>query len=46
MADLNFKDDVEAIEAFVEKYAQLRREIGKVIVGQDEIIKKSSMSNR
>ena len=39
MADLNFKDDVEAIEAFVEKYAQLRREIGKVIVGQDEIIK-------
>ncbi len=39
MAELNFKDDVEAIEAFVEKYAQLRREIGKVIVGQDEIIK-------
>ena len=39
MADLNFKDDVEAIEAFVEKYAQLRHEIGKVIVGQDEIIK-------
>ncbi|MBQ4356081.1 MAG: AAA family ATPase [Bacteroidales bacterium] len=39
MADLNFKDDVEAVEAFVEKYAQLRREIAKVIVGQDEIIK-------
>ena len=39
MAELNFKDDVEAIEAFVEKYGELRREIGKVIVGQDEIIK-------
>ena len=39
MADLNFKDDVEAIEAFVEKYAEVRKEIGKVIVGQDEIIK-------
>lgn len=39
MAELNFRDDVEAIEAFVEKYAELRKEIGKVIVGQDEIIK-------
>lgn len=39
MADLNFKNDVEAIEAFVDKYAEVKREIAKVIVGQDEIIK-------
>ena len=39
MTDLNFKDDVEAIQAFVEKYANLRKEIAKVIVGQDEVIK-------
>lgn len=39
MPDLNFKDDVEAIEAFVAKYSDLRKEIAKVIVGQDEIIK-------
>jgi len=36
---LNFKNDVEAIEAFVSKYAEIKREIAKVIVGQDEIIK-------
>ena len=35
----NFKNDVEAIDAFVEKYATLKKEIGKVIVGQDEIVK-------
>ncbi|MCQ2285999.1 MAG: AAA family ATPase [Bacteroidales bacterium] len=35
----NFKNDVEAIDAFVEKYAQVKKEIGKVIVGQDEIVK-------
>ena len=34
-----FKNDVEAIEAFVEKYAALKKEIAKVIVGQDEIVK-------
>lgn len=39
MAELNFKNDVEAIEAFVDKYAEVKREIAKVIVGQDEIIK-------
>ena len=39
MTDLNFKDDVEAIQAFVEKYANLQKEIAKVIVGQDEVIK-------
>jgi len=37
--DIHFKNDVEAIEAFVDKYAALRKEIAKVIVGQDEIVK-------
>jgi MoxR-like ATPase len=37
--DIHFKNDVEAIEAFVEKYAALRKEIAKVIVGQDEVVK-------
>ena len=37
--DIQFKNDVEAIEAFVDKYAALRREIAKVIVGQDEVVK-------
>lgn len=44
MSDLQFKNDVEAIEAFVDKYATLRREIGKVIVGQDEIVKNVLMA--
>ena len=37
--NIQFKNDVEAIEAFVEKYAALRKEIAKVIVGQDEVVK-------
>lgn len=36
---MNFKNDAEAIEAFVAKYKQLNAEIGKVIVGQEETIK-------
>ena len=42
--DLNAKNDVEAIEAFVDKYKQLRQEIGKVIVGQDEVVKNILMA--
>ncbi len=34
-----YKSDVEAVDAFVEKYNILRREIGKVIVGQDDVVK-------
>lgn len=34
-----FKNDVEAVDAFVQKYDELRKEIAKVIVGQDEIVK-------
>jgi MoxR-like ATPase len=36
---MNYKSDVEAVDAFVAKYKSLKDEIGKVIVGQDEIIK-------
>jgi MoxR-like ATPase len=42
--ELSFKNDVEAIDAFVEKYAELRKEIAKVIVGQDEIVKNVLMA--
>ncbi len=36
---MNFKSDVEAIDTFVSKYNALKDEIGKVIVGQDEVVK-------
>lgn len=42
--DLEHKNDVEAIDAFVEKYAELRKEIAKVIVGQDDIVKNVLMA--
>lgn len=34
-----YKLDVEAVDGFVQKYNILTREIGKVIVGQDEVVK-------
>ncbi len=36
---MNFKSDVEAVDFFREKYNKLRSEIGKVIVGQDDVVK-------
>ncbi len=36
---IEFKSDVEAVQAFTQKYADLRQEVGKVIVGQDEVLK-------
>ncbi len=36
---MEFKSDVEALDAFAAKYIELREEIAKVIVGQDEVIK-------
>ncbi len=42
--DLNTKNDVEAIEAFMDKYKTLRQEISKVIVGQDEVVKNVLMA--
>ncbi len=34
-----YKSDVEALDAFAAKYKELKAEIGKVIVGQDEVVK-------
>jgi MoxR-like ATPase len=41
---ISYKSDVEAVDAFVEKYTELRTEIAKVIVGQDEVVKKVLIS--
>lgn len=35
---MNFKDDVEAVNALRDKYKLLTAEIGKVIIGQNEVI--------
>ena len=35
---MNFKSDVEAVDAFNVKYKELKKEIAKVIVGQDEVL--------
>jgi MoxR-like ATPase len=35
---MNFSSDVEAVDALVEKYGELRKEISKVIIGQDEVV--------
>ncbi|HNQ61644.1 MAG TPA: MoxR family ATPase [Bacteroidia bacterium] len=35
----NYKSDVEAVQDLVAKYKQLRNEIGKVIIGQDEVVR-------
>ena len=42
MSNINnqYKSDAEAIDAFVERYNQLTNEISKVIVGQDDVVKK------
>ncbi len=36
---MNFKSDVEAVDAFVVKYKELNSEISKIIIGQDEVVK-------
>jgi MoxR-like ATPase len=36
---MEYKNDVEAIDAFVVKYKELNAEIAKVIVGQNDTIK-------
>ena len=35
---MDYKSDVEAMNAFVEKYNLLKKEIAKVIVGKDEVV--------
>jgi MoxR-like ATPase len=44
MAENQYKSEVEGIDAFVGRYKDLTNEIGKVIVGQDEVIKKVLIS--
>ncbi|NND31613.1 MAG: AAA family ATPase [Saprospiraceae bacterium] len=34
-----YKTDVEAVDALAHSYSDLRKEIGKVIVGQDDVVK-------
>ena len=41
---MNYKNDVEAVDAFVKKYKSLKKEIAKVIVGQDEIVTQTLIS--
>ncbi|MEJ2595201.1 MAG: MoxR family ATPase [bacterium] len=41
---MEYKTDVEAIDDFVAKYGDLRNEIAKVIVGQDEVVKNTLIS--
>ncbi len=41
---MQYKSDVEAIDAFVEKYELLKVEIAKTIVGQDEVVKNTLIS--
>ncbi len=36
---MNYKNDVEAVDAFNLKLRELKKEIAKVIVGQDEVVK-------
>ncbi len=39
-----YKSDVEAIDAFVEKYEKLKDEIAKVIIGQEEVVEYVTIS--
>lgn len=36
---MQFKSDVEALEALVEKYKTIKSEIAKVIIGQDDVVR-------
>ena len=36
---MQFNSDVEAVDKLAEKYKELRSEIGKIIVGQDEVVR-------
>ncbi len=41
---MNYKNDVEAVDAFVKKFDQLKNEIAKVIVGQDAVVRNTLIS--
>ncbi len=42
--NMNYKNDVEAVDAFVKKFDQLKKEIAKVIVGQDDVVRNTLIS--
>ncbi|MBL4670114.1 MAG: AAA family ATPase [Flavobacteriales bacterium] len=44
MSENQYKSEVEAVDAFVGRYKELTNEIGKIIIGQDEVIKKVLIS--
>ena len=44
MTKTNYKTDVEAVDALIAKYNELRKEIANVIVGQDEIVEQTLIS--
>ena len=39
MSQDNFNSDVEAVDSLADSYQKLKREVGKVIVGQDDVVK-------
>ncbi len=39
IAEVQYSSEVEAVDALAQAYQDLRNEIGKVIVGQDEVVK-------
>jgi len=36
---VNYKSDVEAVDGLAKAYEGLRSEIGKMIIGQDDVVK-------
>jgi len=36
---MNYNNDVEAVEAFIEKYHLVKKEVARVIVGQDDVVR-------
>ncbi|MDP2721624.1 MAG: MoxR family ATPase [Bacteroidales bacterium] len=41
---IQYKNDVEAVDAFVEKFKELKKEIARVIVGQDAVVTNTLIS--
>ncbi|MBU2554902.1 MAG: AAA family ATPase [Bacteroidetes bacterium] len=44
LTESKYKTEVEAVDAFVEKFKLLRSEIARVIVGQDSVVEKTLIS--
>ena len=39
MSDIKYNSEAEAVDGFVQRYQELTKEIGKVIVGQEDVVK-------